>query len=562
VTDAVLSFEPPTLGGGVAVTNQYGSAYGPVNGVNFLYQLPALPGSSQIPLGGYGQLVTGPSPPGAPGTQVATLVGPGEFGSASALGQFNSPHQHVSILTGAFNSSSQPSLTAYDINGEQVATASASVAAGESTQLDAVSASPGPDIVFFVIQGAQDGFMLWITDLTYDLVAAGTPDFLLNSTGGVLSQGSSVVQPTQLIRMGGSNGDITLAAEPPLPAGISVPFNPPVVTGTDLSFGVMLSAAPDAALVQGAAFSISGTPASAAVGPQPRSATAYVTVLAPFVMRIYGGYAPTLAFAACSPAVVQLQILANPGFGGGEVSVTCTSVPAGIECVVQPPLVQLGAYPDTELVNVLFTTTAQPPGNIPLNFVAQMNGFSQQVPFTLAGQPTAITSVSTEFGTTPQALKPGSTIVIQGQGFCGGTKVRFGNDLAQVYPMSLSSTEIQVSLPRTATTGVTGPGAVTKGWPLQVAFGLVLPDETAIPSPTPLTVFEYRNVYGFPFHNYYFGGMDFDQLTELFGETATHISTPFGDVRNPWASFFLGLANAFSSSAGISASAWPSPPSG
>ena len=545
MSNAILSFEPPTLGGGVVVTNQYDSAYGPVNGVDFPFGLPALPADSQIPLGGYGVLLTRPSPPGAPGIQVASLAGPGEFGDASALGRFNSPHQHVSVLVGAFDSSCDPTLTAYDINGQQVASASATIAAGASAVLDAVSAGAAPDIVFFVIQGADNGLILWITDLTYDLVAGGTPDFLLNNMGAALAQGSSVTVPAQLIRMGGSNGDISLAAEAPLPAGVSVAFSPAVVTGTDSSFSLIFSAAANAPLVQGAAFTISGTPASAAAGPQPRVAPAGVTVEAPFVLRVDAGYAPTLAITACAPVVAQLQFLTAPGFAGGQVSITCTGLPPDIDAVIEPPLVPLGAFPDIALVSVLFITTAQPSANIPIEFVAELNGFSQQVPFTLTGIPTGITSVSAVSGTTPQALQPGAQIVIQGQGFCPGTRVRFGNDLAVVDPDSLSGSEIQVTLPRCATTGVTGPSAETSQWPLQVPFGLVLPDGTSVPSPTAFSVFEYRNVYGFPFKNYYFGGADFDQLTELFGDSATHTSLPFGEVRNPWAITFLGLVNAF-----------------
>lgn len=199
MTDIIISFEPPTVGQGVPVINQYASAFGINNGVDFLTDPPSLSSNSKIPVGGYAILVTQQAPQGAPGTQVAELWGTGEFGTAAALGKFNSFHRHVGILVGTTSSQgATATLSAYDINGNVVATVSGNVSpGGHGVQLDAVSSSPTPDIVFFVIQGADNGVMLWVTDLSYDPVVSSTPDFRLESVALEVSKGFAVIQGSQ-----------------------------------------------------------------------------------------------------------------------------------------------------------------------------------------------------------------------------------------------------------------------------------------------------------------------------------------------------------------------------
>jgi hypothetical protein len=374
MSDIVIAFEPPTLGGGVVVTNQYDSLLG-VNGVDFSYGPPALPSNSQIPLSGYGVLVTRPSPPGAPGTQVVALQGAGEFGDAAAFASFNSPHQHVDVLVGGINSGANPSLTAYDINGQVVATASGSVlAGGPGVQLNAVSSNATPDIVFIVIQGADNGVILWIKNLSYDPISSPTPDFRLNNVFISVSPGFSVIQGSQLVRLGGSNGLINLQAGPPLPTGISVTFDPASVDGTDESFSVIVEAESNIPLVQ-ATFPISGTPASAAVGPQERFAQGTVSINAPFLLFVQAGYAPQLAIAPCTPGVVSVELVSNPGFHpappGVQLDISCLGLPATINCNINPAVVQLAAFPSSALISMTFSTNGHGAGNVPIEIVAE-----------------------------------------------------------------------------------------------------------------------------------------------------------------------------------------------
>ena len=234
-----------------------------------------------------------------------------------------------------------------------------------------------------------------------------------------------------------------------------------------------------------------------------------------------------------------LQLTANYGFQGGQASLSCGGVPPSITCTLDPAVVQLAPF-GTAQITATFTTSSQPAANIPIEFLAQGAGFSQQVSFTLQGVASSITSIylgadiidnTSLIASTPQALQPGSSIVINGGGFCPGTQVRFGNDLAVVTPDSLTSYQIKATVPRNATTGQAG------------AWGVILPDGTRVYSPYALPIDSYRNSYGFPFQNLYFGGIDFDQLTELDGQDQTYDNF-FGEVRDPWALTYCAIANA------------------
>jgi hypothetical protein len=572
MVDVVIAFEPPIVGQNVPVTYQYAA-----EGVYFADQAPVLPSSSEIPTSPPFTLpVTQASPPGAPGTQVAAFWGAGEFGSAMLFGRFTSAHQHIGVLFGVISGSNfsgaGPTLTAYDINGERVAIASGGGSFGSSgVQLNAVSTNATPNIVFFVIQGANEGVIAWIKNLSYDPAVLAAPDFLLippigTDWGYVVCQGGSTTTPAQAVRIGLSNGDINFAAGPPLPSGVSVTFNPNPLTANNELFGVTVTAATSAALVQGVNFPLSANPASAAVGLQERDVQGSITVVSPWNFELRADYSPTITISPCTPAIAYFTLTSNSGYKGGWVEFACSGLPADIQVNLNPNPVQLGGYPSSVQINITFSTQAQPANAIPIKIVATdvtvifvpafsvtpvPGGLSQVVALALNGIPTSIESVSglpvyPVSGATPQALQPGTSIVINGTGFCSGTKVRFGNDLAVVPPDSLASTQIIATVPRSATTGVVGSDAISpsSGWQGTSPFGLIRPDGGQVTSATVRTVQieSYRNIYGFPFHNYYFGGIDFDQLTELYGQDATYDDF-LGQVRDPWAMIYCGLAN-------------------
>jgi len=313
------------------------------------------------------------------------------------------------------------------------------------------------------------------------------------------------------------------------------------VGGTSDSYSLSVAAAAHAA-VGTTNFTLTGAPSSVAVGPQKHTAKGSFTVVQPFTMVVGGGYGSTVALAPCTPAApLVVELLPSQGLPADTVAtITCTGLPPSVICVILQPTVTLSASVSVTLV---FSTFQQPAGSAPIPFTvtASIPGFTQTIKGELVVAHTAITSIS-PFVTTPRAGNPGSTLLISGQGFCQGTRVRFGNDLAMAIPTQITPTLIQVETPRLATTG----SLATTGWAGKTPFGIITPDGVAVSGPANwLTqVDSYRNTYGWPFHNYDVNELTFDQLTELYGQNATYINTPFGNVRNPWASIYLATVKA------------------
>jgi hypothetical protein len=160
----------------------------------------------------------------------------------------------------------------------------------------------------------------------------------------------------------------------------------------------------------------------------------------------------------------------------------------------------------------------------------------------------AITGLSTTEGYVPgyssQYQQQGSSVTISGIGFLPGSKVQFGKaSPAQTIDSSLetaptyvdpSGTSLTVNVPRYA---VNGPVYV------------VLPDNTVLTSPTSqsFTIHNYRNTYGFSFHNFTFNVTWGDVKGEFGGDQVDiTISTPLGtidtDVPSPAGLAFWGAS--------------------
>jgi IPT/TIG domain len=500
--DTVIPFGPSAVGLHTSIEHQYHSL-----GVDFGDYPPynALPVSSQIPGGmSFNVPIAVAAPAGVTGPQVAQLITPTEFVKAGAFGTFSGFHRHVKATVGSTDKCTV-TLTAYDINGKSLASASGKVGSGlPPVSLDAVSTSAKPDIIYFLIQADQYNMPIWMAELSFD-PSVSTADFAwLTTPFFSLSQGHSATEVLKLNRIGNSNGNIQFAATG-LPANVTASFSPNPATGVEDSTSLTLTAAANAGVVSNANFKVSATPAGAAVGPQPRAATGQVNVLLPFYLWTDN---PSLNILPCTPLAIQpLTIVFNPGFAG-TVSLSITGLPPNASYTITPPTMTSSGPVGAEVLVSGGLTKAT---TIQVN--AKSGALVSSV--SIALQPISASITTSPSGAMPpRALTPGATIVITGTGFCPGSTVRFGNDLAVATPVSITPTTIKAVVPRFATTGL----ATASPFP----FGVIPPGGTSanlIPAKSLCLINSTRNSLGFSFMNFDYGAVTMSQVEELYGNS-------------------------------------------
>jgi hypothetical protein len=131
--------------------------------------------------------------------------------------------------------------------------------------------SPKSNIASFAIYArpVDTGAALGIDDLTFDNpVAPSPPDFTLHSSYSTatppieVGPGQSVTDTIAIQRINGSTGPITFAASG-LPNGVKPSFSPSATTSGN-QVNLVLTAAPGAATVYGATFTVTATPSASA----------------------------------------------------------------------------------------------------------------------------------------------------------------------------------------------------------------------------------------------------------------------------------------------------------
>ena len=116
--------------------------------------------------------------------------------------------------------------------------------------------------------------------------------------------------------------------------------------------------------------------------------------------------------------------------------------------------------------------------------------------------PTASLRTSESRLIAPSFLGEGSNGVLDGSGFCDGTKVRIGNDLAQAdATVHDGGRTLRFKTPRLAT-----PGPIT-----------ILPPHGAAYKTADLEVDTFRSTRGLAFANYDYAGFSFEEAVDTFG---------------------------------------------
>jgi len=478
------------------------------------------------------------------GTTVANigpdLCGPAEgqqgadcefvFGGTTA--RFSHTASSVTLYVGRFTADGNPEnaqLKAFNAGGTQIASSALTavpLAPGFSTPVTVSSA--GNDIARVQLQFTETtGVLVGFDDLTIDFPAGTVADVSLSGPVNptTVLQGTTTDVPISLTRINGSNGPVTLSASN-LPTGVSATFTPNPVPGTQDAAVMHLTAtdtAPQFFQPQDVTVTAASIPPDANVLPEPRTLHVPVTVRTQFELSRVGS--GPVQVPHCAPADVGLRVQRDFAFAtqGKVVNLAVGPLPAGVTAEFLPSAT---ISPNGGLIAEPTLRFRRGTQNVPAGFATTVTATALNAPtrtlsLTLAGAaPTAALDATTLSGAVPGRLQPGSTIRLTGNGFCPGTKVRVGNDLAEVDPtIDPSQTALTFQLPRLATTGnvkVVPPGGAT-----------------AYASTNTITVRSTRNVNGFQFNNPGWGNLSFDEITSLVGTEEMFLSTnpcwPFYD---------------------------------
>lgn len=501
------------------------------------------------------------------GTQVADAsCADGEFPDSSIRGDLFNSAEHVSVYAGFSPSSTPPTtasvtLTAYDVSGAVVNSATETVTAGAGTHTLLAVSSSSPNIVAFDVTSTQANVS--IDDLTFDNPSGVPADFSLNSQTTVLYpvQGSSTTDRVVIHRLNGSSGAIAFSASG-LPTGVHATFSPNPAIGTTASTTMTLSADATAPPTGSGAYptiTVTGTPANAGVGSAPRTASLGVDVGQLFSIVV----PQAIKVPPCSTLQIPVTVTVNAAAGfSGTVALTANNVPADDQASFSPQTLTEPGETHTTLTLTSQTDISGPAGIV--SVTAAGGGVTDTSgTFTVSRVPPSITDIADSgnnplhSGETPQGASPdlGTVVIIHGQGFCPGSTVHFGNALAtssQQGPFTDGlgpygdETAIRTSVPALATSG-------------QV---YVVPPQLSLTSvgsaSAPFTIDSYRDTDGFAFENSdafqnKVGGYSFSDVSDVFGYDQTHLSVnpcwPWGDcsistpVPNPLALLFWGIAN-------------------
>jgi hypothetical protein len=499
------------------------------------------------------------------GDQVAdTSCANGEFPDSSIRGILKSSAQNVSVYAGFSPTWASPpasttvTLDAYDIQGDVVKTATATVPSGQGTHTLLAVSSSTPNIVGFDVTSSYEGVS--VDDLTFDNPSGVPADFAVSAQNGLiyLAQGSTASDAVNIQRFNGSLGAVTFSATG-LPTGVSASFSPNPATANTTT--VTLSAAPSAAPFTSGTYpfmTITGTPADASGGPAARSTMVQVDV-----RPLFSVSSPTtLSVPPCSTLKVPVTVSAASGFTG-TVALTANGVPADDQVSFNPSTLSLPAQTQSTLTLTSQSDVSGPAGNVSVTATAAGVADSSSA-FAVSRVAPSITSLTDsgatplQGGETPQGASPdlGTVVVVHGQGFCPGSKVYFGNALAVAQangpaPDGLGpygdETVLLTSVPSLATSGdvyvVRQGDTLSSPGTAKAAF----------------SVDSYRDINGFSFNNGQdfqnrVGGYSFSDVSDVFGYEQTHVSVnpcwPFGDcsvttpVPDPFALVFWGIANA------------------
>jgi hypothetical protein len=269
-----------------------------------------LPGIGQR--GFYPLVIASPGEAQSPPNVASIANCPGcETYTPEVSGTFDTTRNFVSARVGfPAGVTSDPAvltLTAYDSSGNAIGTSSpVTVSQGNGVHSLISVATASATIAGFDLRARDpedSNKSLAIDDLTFSNDGPPPPpDFSLAPADGnlVMRQGATITDKINIGRFNGSSGNVTLALSGPLPAGVHASFQPNPAGGT--SSDLVLTADADAATTgfNPVTLTITGSPASAAVGPIGHTVQLNLQVRSAFDVSVAS---PTVDIAPCEVSV-------------------------------------------------------------------------------------------------------------------------------------------------------------------------------------------------------------------------------------------------------------------
>lgn len=438
-------------------------------------------------------------------------------------GQLTSWSDQVSVYAGApggvVNGITYPAggqvttLQGWDVNGNPIAGATATATVGAAADTLLSISTPTPQIAYFTVTGGNavsgTAVPLEIDDLSFDVPSAAPPPQLTLAPLSSITQGyqgQTVSVPVTVHRFNGAGNPVDLSVSG-LPGGVTLTGGTTIAAGsdtTDLTFAIAANAP-----VGSTQFTLAATSAGVSA-PPPDQGTFKVNAALTIGLTQSGdpiGGQPELTINAtpCSSATVYVVgnaavpgtlTVASQGDTAG-LSASLSGSNAGSDYVRMLTLVSTAAGTGTATYTITLTGGAAPPTTATLT----VNRVAPQV-----------TSVSPASALTPQSLQPGTLVTINGSGFCQNSRVTFGNNDATATPSKIAAdgTSMTVAVPPL---GTEDPVTVSS-------------DGQTATSSASLHVNSYRNINGYPFHNYT-PAITYPQMTEAFGAAQTETTLQF-----------------------------------
>ena len=412
----------------------------------------------------------------------------------------------VSLFAGLFADPGGPvnaTLTARRQDNTVAATVTKPIGVGITTPMSVTSAAP--DIVKWELSDDSGGSELAFDDLSYEIPNNLVPQIALRGpvqTVPVL-QGSHTDVPVSVTRLNGSDGPVHFSVSG-LPNGVTGTLTPDPLPGTQSDATLHLNAAADTTTTF-------FTNATLTADPQGNASVAAAPATAPFSVRVASSYelrandTSTLHLPPCASADRSFHLDRDFSFAA-TASLSIEGVPPGVSAsIVEGTTIAPGGGFNVDRTLRVSRTTQDIPAGSAITIRARAPGFPDKtLSIPIDAEAGSVTIGGPTSAGTARLLHPGTTVTLQGNGFCPGSSVAVGNAFATAdTTVAADGKSLTFVTPRAATTGRV----------------VVRPPNSIFPyqTPTDLTVGSFRGEGGFAFPNFHFGALSLSEFTEAFG---------------------------------------------